>query len=256
MHILHLGIIRDIVGSCVVDMLKSRDLHKYVGLGEDASNDLVLYRLTSMARAWAKEHKLELSIKPLTESTVGYSSTSYAGLESSIKAARARVLFEFVCKVCIDVEHSLPASSDGITIYHAQLRASMCFSLSACLSIWTKGCRPSLSDQERSVSVAMGRLFLEMYAALSLEAQIDQKLLFKVRPKHHYMRHLLDQTEISGRNPLALSNFTDEDHMKHLRGISLGCHPLTVTTTWARRYILKQTLLWQRLQQTPKAVKK
>ena len=56
-----------------------------------------------MAQIWAKQNKLELSIKPLTEASLNYGSSSYAELDSSIKAARTRVLFEFVCKICLDV---------------------------------------------------------------------------------------------------------------------------------------------------------
>lgn len=103
MHILHVGILQDIVASCLVDLLTAGLLHKYVGLAADTSNDLVLYRVTSMAQTWAKEQKLELSIKPLTESTLGFISSKYPCLESSVKAARTRVLFEYVCKICLDV---------------------------------------------------------------------------------------------------------------------------------------------------------
>ena len=56
-----------------------------------------------MAQTWAKQQKLELSIKPLTESTLGYTSHTYPSLEGSVKAARTRVLFEYVTKICLDV---------------------------------------------------------------------------------------------------------------------------------------------------------
>lgn len=103
MHILHLGVLRDVVGSCVVEMLTAGDLHRFVGLPLGAGNDLVLHRFTSLAREWAKQRKFDLSIKPLTESTLNFSASQYASLESTIKAARTRVLFEYVCKVCLDI---------------------------------------------------------------------------------------------------------------------------------------------------------
>lgn len=83
--------------------LSSGDLHEYTGLPRDASNDVVLYRVTTMAQIWAKEQRLELSIKPLTEAALHYTSSSYPELDSQVKAARARVLFEFVCKICLQV---------------------------------------------------------------------------------------------------------------------------------------------------------
>ena len=141
MHIVHLGFLRDVVASCLVDMLESGtwlrlvsfffaqgqcfdavaislvipsytqsaweslgDLCDYVGLPDDSSNDLILYRIGSMAQIWAKEQKLELSIRPLTENSLNYTSSSYPELDSQVKAARAKVLFEFVCKICLDVD--------------------------------------------------------------------------------------------------------------------------------------------------------
>ena len=87
-------------------------MHKHVGLPNDASNDLALCRLTLMAQQWAKSKKLDLSIKPMTESSIGYvhSQSSYPELDSQIKAARTRVLLEYVTnlalclhvKICFD----------------------------------------------------------------------------------------------------------------------------------------------------------
>lgn len=153
MHIVHLGFLRDVVASCLVDMLESGpcifrcsvqlqyttykvnqkdfklqwfrpivahaccifqvsissmfgagDLHSYVGLNSDASADHVMYRVGSMAQIWATEHKLELSIRALTESSLYHHSSTYPLLDTQIKAARTRTLFEFVCKICLDVE--------------------------------------------------------------------------------------------------------------------------------------------------------
>lgn len=77
------------------------------------------------------------------------------------------------------------------------------------------------------------------------------KMLYKLRPKMHYMEHLLDEVEQWGGNPLQLANFTDEDHMKSLRSLALGCRPKKVKTSWAWRYVLKRVLRWRRLSQRP-----
>lgn len=133
-------------------------------------------------------------------------------------------------------------------LHHARLRAVMCFSMSCSLSIWYKGSNPKLTDSETKQSVEMGRLHLLCYGALASEALAKGQLLYKVRPKHHYFVHLLDEVNLWKSNPLGQSNFIDEDNMKHLRGLSLGCHPTTVRRAWGKRYVLKQVLLWRRLQ--------
>lgn len=60
-----------------------------------------------MAKQWAKARKLELSSRPLTENTLNYSATTYPELSSEVKAARTRVLFEYVTHICVEVESRL-----------------------------------------------------------------------------------------------------------------------------------------------------
>ena len=123
----------------------------------------------------------------------------------------------------------------------------MCWCLSACLSIWSKGKKPKLSQQEKEKSVWLGRSHLVCYAALAAGALAQHQLLYKVRPKCHYFEHALDECALWGNNPLSQSSFLDEDNMKSLRNLAVKCHPRTVKVTWARRYILKKVLLWHKL---------
>ena len=120
----------------------------------------------------------------------------------------------------------MPHDSPGSHIFESQLRAVMCFSLSAALSIWSKGERPHLSDAE----------------AWPPEPSHAASFLWRARPKHHHIAHLLNETRRWKLNPMAASTFLDEDHMKQLRGVSSACHPKTMLKAWARRYILKRSL--------------
>ena len=47
---------------------------------------------------------MDLGALRLSEERLNYSSKTYPTLESMVKAARARVFFGFVCKLCIDIE--------------------------------------------------------------------------------------------------------------------------------------------------------
>ncbi|CAJ1402263.1 unnamed protein product [Effrenium voratum] len=109
MHLIHLGILRDVVASTLVSLLLTKELHSYVKLGNDATPDAVLHRFTILAKEWARGQKLDLSIPPLTESRLGFSrlgfdGKSYPELDSRVKAARTRVLFEFVTKVALEID--------------------------------------------------------------------------------------------------------------------------------------------------------
>lgn len=75
-------------------------LHKYLNMDAAASSDSVLLRFTLSAQQWARSMKLDLSIKPLSVGSLGLTSAGgfdgYVELDSQIKAARTRVLFEYV----------------------------------------------------------------------------------------------------------------------------------------------------------------
>ncbi|CAJ1441805.1 unnamed protein product [Effrenium voratum] len=191
MHLIHLGILRDVVASTLVSLLLTKELHSYVKLGNDATPDAVLHRFTILAKEWARGQKLDLSIPPLTESRLGFDGKSYPELDTRE--------------------------------------------------------RPHLSDAEAAESSWLGCLHLVCYQALASRALERGDFLWRVRPKHHYIAHLLDETRRWKINPMAASTFLDEDHMKQLRGVSSACHPRTMLKVWARRYILKRTLLWQRM---------
>ena len=83
--------------SCNFDLgLFSGKLHTYFAM-DGASSDEVLLRLTLTAQKWAQANGMDLSIRPLTLSSLGLQAGgSYAELDSQIKAARTRVLFEYV----------------------------------------------------------------------------------------------------------------------------------------------------------------
>ena len=97
-----------------------------------------------------------------------------------------------------------------------------------------------LTAEQAGKSVELGRVHLQVYNALAAEALQEGRLLWKLRPKSHYMHHLLDEVERCHTNPMGLSNFLDEDHMQYLRGVAIRCHPSTARTSWARRRIAKR----------------
>ena len=98
-----------------------------MGLPSDASNDLALCRLTLMAQQWAKSKKLDLSIKPMTESSIGYSQSSYPELDSQIKAARTRVLLEYVTNLalCLHVKICFDWLTDIFELKNKQKKRSI-----------------------------------------------------------------------------------------------------------------------------------
>lgn len=151
----------------------------------------------------------------------------------------------------LQAESELPCTATGKEIFHARVRACLCFSLSAFLSTLQTGARPFLNAQQRESSFTFGTTFSHAFQYLAAEAMKDGKLLWKYRPKYHYFLHLLDDLRSSSLNMFFASNFLDEDHMKVMRSVGSSCHPRTSRTMWARRYILKKSVSFGALHRNP-----
>lgn len=81
----------------------SGQIHDYVGLDRGVDPDEALHRVTVLAQTWARTRKLDLSMKPLSTSRLSYTGYKYPELDTRVKAARTRVLFEFVTHVALDI---------------------------------------------------------------------------------------------------------------------------------------------------------
>ena len=55
---------------------------------------------------------------------------------------------------------------------------------------------------------------LALVPALADRALQQQRLLWKMRPKLHYISHLISEMLATNLNPVHMSNFLDEDNMK------------------------------------------
>ena len=73
-----------------------------------------------------------------------------------------------------------------------------------------------LSEDERYHIHTTGRLFFNCYVKLANEAAVQKELLFKCRPKLHYMMHSVEEalSRPSTRNAAWDAVFMDEDYVK------------------------------------------
>ena len=208
--------------------------------------DKCLHAFTRLAQQWAKRSKLDLYIKPLTSASL-FKENAYPELSSRVKASRARVLLGFCSHYVQHLAKAHGASPD------ASLRARMVRNLDAAISIFGMADRPHMDPHDTVLGCKRLNKFLLAYQVLAATALQRQQLIWKLRPKHHYLCHLISETEQTGLNPMHMSNFLDEDHMKHLRAIVHSCHPAKVLTSWSKRYLLKKCFLLRRYTYSPQA---
>ena len=72
-----------------------------------------------------------------------------------------------------------------------------------------------------------------------------ERLLFRPRPKNHYMGHLTDQTVRLRLNPRDLACWQDETYLGFVKKLTRMCHGSSVLKTSLLRYFLCLALRWE-----------
>lgn len=89
--------------------------------------------------------------------------------------------------------------------------------------------------------------FHHLIAWQHLASQCEQKglLLFKLRPKHHGLDHMVSQLLRTKVNPRkSMSCFADESFLGHLKKIVTKCHSVSVLRRFYQRYLILLSFRW------------
>ena len=200
MHLWHLGVLQDLLGTVIKLLVRGRHVYS----GSTIRKRFVAFNRE--LRAYCREHKLSLSCKRIRKETICWRRNGCPTLKS--KAADAAVILEF-CNYKLQCTE-LPFY-DGVT---ACTWAAHTFS----------GCMMHagmfMTEEERCTTVTAGKFFLRSYMQLAHQAlNVEKEYYFKVRPKIHFIQHLLERLQQSCRNPTFACNFMDEDWLKHALGL-------------------------------------
>ncbi|CAE7550494.1 SLC24A2 [Symbiodinium sp. CCMP2592] len=246
MHLAHLGYIRDLVASILVETVRSGEMAAFLRF--DGSPDQLLHRWTAEAQSFCKDRGLDCSMKPLTWETLHANKKAiYPELTSRIKASRTRHLLAFTAYYCCQLEILVSDDAPSDTVHWSRCRATMVWCLDAALSVGGTGSKPFLKPEEIIEAQWCFDTFLLSYAHAAARFHRKGLCLYKLRPKMHYTQHLVDELPCHKLNFYHAAIFLDEDHMKFLKIVSAGCHVTSQPRTWARRYLTKQVFLWRRL---------
>ena len=200
MHIWHLGVLRDLLGSIIKLLVRAR--------GGSYNGSTIKKRLLVFnreLREYAKAANLELSCKRIKKETLTWRRDMCPTLKT--KAADCSTILQFCAHKLESV--ALPKYGGVVACAWAANAFSRCLSHSGLF----------LTPEERQTAITTGDLFLMSYMSLATEAiQADEKY-FKVRPKIHYLQHLLQQLQGVHRNPYYSSTFMDEDWIRHAIGL-------------------------------------
>ena len=214
LHVWHLGVGRDVLGSSLAIMLSNR----VFGPGS-AMNKLM--EATNRLRRFASSSGYSLRLKKLTKNKLNLKQRCYPELKSS-------GFDTFI--VPADVIACLWASNHF-------------------LSIWTNAGR-WLSPAEHANVKEAGEIFMQAYCALAKKAARDQVRLYKVRPKLHLLHHLVRQE--TRKNPHYFATWMDEDGLKKLMKVLKLSDARSADKRLLQRWLLGLPDTWKQVRAAKK----
>ena len=218
LHIWYLGVLRDLLGTIIKVLCCSRGV--YVG-------STIRKRLVSFnkeLRSWAKSSKLQLSSKRIKRDTVTWRSDNCPTLK--LKGADCGMILQF-CNYKLQLV--------GCDEYPGLVGCTWAASLfSGCLS----HAGTFMMAEERETALIAGQFFIHTYLLMANAALAADQLLFKVRPKIHYLQHLLEQLQTCNRKPNFGATWMDEDWVRYAVGLKKKMSHRT-----SSHYILKRFLV-------------
>ena len=169
-------------------------------------------------REWARLNKGDTHrYKPFTPARLGLT-TGDPHLSGLYKCGQVRSMTLWVCAVGAQSGH--------------RLWALACTSFSNFVNALNdKG--PILSDERRYHAHRAGVAFLDCYQAL-WNVQDSE---FHLRPKMHYLDHIISGLQRSALNPNYFAVWQEEDFMGRMKDIIKPCHTCTVQRRSLQRYI-------------------
>jgi hypothetical protein len=143
--------------------------------------------------------------------------------------------------ICVFAAHLAKRYQSDTT--HDKVRAVCAYAYAQLLHIWDLADR-WLDAQEVADSLFYGRVFLQSYGFLGAEATRLGTVIWKIRPKHHFIDEMLERIRETHMNPRHQHCFMEEDFAGKLSRLARKCHRLTVCVRSIERYLLFITIRW------------
>ena len=223
LHIFHLGILRDLLGTGLkLVCLKKNEFY---------SGNTIAKRLDQLTRelfAWAKQHKLELSLRKVHKGNLVWKGNMCPELRC--KGADALTCLRFLTA---KVQVQSPLKYPGIVgCLWAAERFIGCLAHGSLF----------LLESESLTAYTTGLSFLHSYVGLAGQAVAANEFFFKVRPKYHLLVHVVESLKpvqnVLHRNPFFDATFGDEDYVKHLLNLKKKMSRRTASLNVLRRFLV------------------
>ena len=196
LHNWFLGSLRDLLGSTIKVLCKDKKYYRGSSIAKR------LHSLFKEAKAFAAANGDQLSMKGLKKATLVWRGDVCPELK--VSAHDAGVLHRYLAQ---KLQEKPPPLYPGLTV--------VLWAADSFISAMSRG-SIFLTADEREHIYTTGWLFCRCYVKLANEAQARKDLLYKCRPKLHYIMHSLLEAKSrpSARNPMWDACWMDEDYIK------------------------------------------
>lgn len=130
-----------------------------------------------------------------------------------------------------------------------QVLATCCYSLQKCINILDNS-GILLDEDTANQASEMLLLHIKSYAWLAAKFYNQKLMVFKVRPKLHYIWHQACQIKEWRINMGVFATWSDESFSGKIKLVATACHGKTMTSRVYQRYLLCLAMLVHRHNQT------
>ncbi|OLQ13517.1 hypothetical protein AK812_SmicGene2482 [Symbiodinium microadriaticum] len=229
MHLLHLGFGRDFCGSSLVLLLDLYNADSITVALESQTADLKLF---------LKQTRRQLHFKRLSRDMLGYKNEHSFPTGHWRKALDTPVMFEFV-KWLLDQQQGLLQEDQLLRLIYGASHAMGVFMRTVLKAgLW-------LTKQEAAIAAEAGLFFLQAYGKCARICADRNLCRYNLTPKLHFWHHLclrlhqgVQKDLLFLQNPLADSNFADEDFVGRIARLSRRVSPRMQSERTIGRYLV------------------
>ena len=226
MHICYLGCGRDLLGSGIrvlilegiYDHIASRDIDAKLGAVHDE------------IQATCRQHGLYVPAKPVL-SVANTGGDEFAEIGTRFKACHIKLMLWWLAKKS---QESADAHPNNAVL---NVLAACCWNLQVVTELMDEG-GLILDEADASKAATALRQHVRAFAWLALHYHDQGALLFKIRPKMHYMMHMADGLERTRLNFNGFHVFDEESYLGKLKAIAQRVHGKNMSQRIFQRYFL------------------
>ena len=222
LHVLFLGNSRHANASCICELLEH-------GLVPGGTAEARLAWLTRECKEWCVRRGIKPVRSPFSLQSLGRQSAGeFPEMASYYKGMEVKTLCFWLSDLAWALHDGSLRSKFRSTCMHAMAKFLRVLDHAGAI----------LTEAEVFSARRAGRLYLQTYQWLAVHTEERGESLWPLRPKMHYLDHVIEHQLPTRINPKICQCDDDETFMNTMKRIGSKCHGLSVMRRQVQRYVL------------------